>query len=227
MLPREPRSAQLRSASVCSSAWEQGSRAGNGSCGDRALLHVNLGGPVITHWEACVLPCGAVRAYFPRPRGGDALRVQRAQIVGVAGVVGMAGVMGMVGAVVVVGAVDMASIRPASLPWPPQATRRLSMEHEPSFVLGSIDGQYARGLTSCHCETNHSKCPPAVSGSGPDSLLPLSPGPEFRGPGALPSPPSYLWLQDAGLWPQPLDTGRGESLFCCLPYGFLSSTLIG
>lgn len=186
------------------------------------LLHVNLGDPVITHWEACVLPRGAVRACFPRPPGGGVLRVQGAQGVGVAGVVGVASVVGVVGAVVVVGAVGVASVRPATLPQPPEVTRRLSAECEPSSVLGSIGG-----LTSCHCEINCSKCPPAVSGSGPDSLLPLSPGPEFRCPRALPSPPSYLWLQDAGLWPQPLDTGGGGSLFCCLPFGFLCSTLIG
>lgn len=117
---------------------------------------MNLGGPVITHWEACVLPPGVARACFPRPRGGDALRVQRAQVVGVAGVAGMAGfvgvagVVGVVGAVVVLGAVGVASVRQATLPRPPQVTRRLSAECEPSSVLGSIGGQHARGLTSCH-----------------------------------------------------------------------------
>lgn len=108
------------------------------------LLHVHLGGPVITHWEACVLPPGAARACFPKPCGGDARRVQRAQVVGVAGVAGVAGVVG------VVGAVGVASVRQAILPRPPQVTRRLSVECEPSSVLGSIGGQHAHGLTSCH-----------------------------------------------------------------------------
>ena len=197
------------------------------------LLHVNLGDPVITHWEACVLPLGAVRACFPRPLGGGVLRGQRSpghergRCGGRGLVVGVVSIMGVVGTVVVVGAVGVASVRPATLPQPPEVTCLLSAECEPSSVLRSIRGQHARGLTSCHCEINCSKCPPAISGSGPDSLLPLSPGPEFRGPRALPSPPSYLWLQDAGLWPQPLDTGGGGSLFCCLPFRFLSSTLIG